>query len=169
MGSERPDYLGDTIEQRIGRYDRQVKKCTFVAGGLGAILVLMGLGGGGIEVAPHALKAWVVTLTVIAGGCVGWAQIQYTSSHNKLALIQEQVNKGHLPRKHAQDHQPYPQLASSVYSAAVVLLAIAGVLVIICAWSRPGNNPAESGGRAGQEAPVPQEAICPAGMSRPPA
>jgi hypothetical protein len=169
--SNRPSkkqYLRDTIGQRLGRYDRQLKKCAFVAGGLGAILVLMGLGGGIIDQAPHALKAWVVTISIVAGGLVGAAQINYTSSHSKLALKQNDYPVGVAAGLNAEDHHRYPVMASRLYNASVILLLIAGVLVIICAWWVPSTT--KSGGGSNPAATsTPTPSVQPTPTATPPA
>lgn len=132
MPEKRYEYKEDTLALRLDRYDYAVQRCTYVGGGIGGLIVLVGLSGNAINNAPLWLRALVITLAVLSGASIGRAYIGYSTAKQDTSAVKKRIN---LPDDAmAEDVLPYPSSAYTFYAAAIILFLFAAVFVIVGAW-----------------------------------
>jgi len=73
MSSIDADY--PTVGVRLAAYKRWQAQCTYVAGGVGALLIVAGLASDALKGAPPAFLAVLTTLAILSGACVGRARM----------------------------------------------------------------------------------------------
>lgn len=134
MPTEVNDPGQDTIAVRFLRYERIQKVCTYIGGGIGGVLVIVGLNGTSIAHAPRWLHAVLITAVVLSAVCLGRAYIGYLSAQFHLARQQE---TGGLPDDRGVadlNGCAYPTGAYRSYCIAIALLAVAGIGLLAAVW-----------------------------------
>jgi hypothetical protein len=122
----------DTLILRRDRYDYAVQRCTYVGGGIGGLLVLVGLNANAINNSPNWLRALVITLIVLSGAAIGRAYIGFSSAKQDTFAIQKRSNLA--DDNLAEDVHPYPRTAYASYSIAIILFILSAIFVIVGAW-----------------------------------
>lgn len=126
----------DTIAVRFLRYERIQKVCTYIGGGIGGVLVIVGLNGTSIAQAPRWLHAVLITAVVLSAVFLGRAYIGYLSAQFHLA--REQLVSS-LPGDRGVAELSgcaYPTGAYRSYCTAIGLLAVAGIGLLAAVWWR---------------------------------
>ena len=122
----------DTLPLRLDRYDYILQRCTYVGGGIGGLIVLVGLNANAINNAPNWLRGLVITLVVASGAFIGRAYIGFSTA--------KQDTSAHQKRDKLPDDTPaegvlrYPHSAFLAYTGAIILFIISALFVIIGAW-----------------------------------
>lgn len=132
MSADSESVATDTIAIRLARYDHSVKRCAYVGGGIGGLLVLVGLNGNSIVNAPLWLRASVITLVIFAAAALGRAYMGFASANYKLTA--KQKRDGLPDDKNADSAIIYTDSSHTFYVASLLLLIVAAILVIVGAW-----------------------------------
>lgn len=118
----------DTYEQRIDRYATSVRRCAYVGGGFGGVLVLLAV------VGESSGRWWwvtalIVTLVAVGGACLGRSYIDFEIRGSELrrsVLADPATAKTPAPR--------YPMDTLNFSRASMVLLVLAGILMLVRVW-----------------------------------
>jgi hypothetical protein len=122
----------DTLSLRLDRYDYILQRCTYIGGGIGGLIVLVGLNANAINSAPYWLRGLVITLVVASGAFIGRAYIGFSTAKQDTSAQQKRNN---LPDDTlAEGVLSYPNSAFQAYTAASILVIVSAVFVIAGAW-----------------------------------
>ncbi|GAA2110799.1 hypothetical protein GCM10009841_33120 [Microlunatus panaciterrae] len=135
MFAEPESVKTDTIFTRLARYDHYLRRCAYVGGGLGGLLVLLGLSGNAINNAPGWLRATLITIVVVSAATLGRSYLGFASAHYDLTVRQK--TDGLEDKTTADPVLPYENSSHIFYVTSAALLIVAAALVIVGAWWAP--------------------------------
>lgn len=119
-----------TFASRRADYENFVQRSQWIAGGVVAVLAL---GAQLFTPASDALAAAVLTTGLLGGACAAYARVEFAWGASMLELTRQRVDA--QPADRLVDRAPpWPQNAENLMVAGLVLLAVAGVLLIVLAW-----------------------------------
>lgn len=117
-----------TVGARLAVYKRWQAECSYAAAGVGALLVVAGLASDSLKGAPPWFLAGLLTLAILAGGCLGRARVGIASAEQTLA------GKGKPADENVPADAKSPKTDNHFMHVGVLLLLAMGCLLIVAAW-----------------------------------
>lgn len=123
------------VSVRLEAYEKWQEKCLFLAGGVGALLVVGGLASDSFnELEP--LRAIFLTLAVISGACFGRAKFAYERAHTVLwrSVQHGEISSDAIIPPNDEKWQ-YPRFSKGFYRIGYWLLILAAFALLGASWA----------------------------------
>jgi hypothetical protein len=126
--------MADRVHYRLAKYERWVKNCAYLGGGLGGLVLFGDLAKDTFQLAPPLLRALFVTFVVAAGGGLGRAYVGYLSASHKLESWRKNAGQSDDVEVPADSKYRYPRSSKLFFWFALVCGGVAAALLIAAAW-----------------------------------